>query len=104
MAFLPFFALLRRMQHYISMDNKIYFTRTNKDQEANEEEIKRFEKSALADFGRGNEVFIIEKLPKKFFHYATKVRIEKVDESDPSLSELSNSMLFQVFSTHSMYE
>lgn len=86
------------------MDNKIYFTRVNKEKAANEDEIKRFEKSAISDFSRGKEVYIIEKFPKKFFHLATKIRIEKVVDPVSSLSALSNSRLFRVVSANSMYE
>jgi len=98
-----FTALLRWMMHYISMSNRIYFTRANKEKEADEGEIKSFEKSALSDFKRGKEVYIIEKFPKKFFHLATKIRIEKVVGNVSSLSPLSNSRLFQVFSANSIY-
>lgn len=86
------------------MDNKVYFTRFNKEKEANEDEIRRFEKSALSDFGRGKEVYIIEKFPKKFFQLATKIRIEKVAETVASLSAISNTRLFKVISTCSIYE
>lgn len=99
-----FLALLRGSLYYISMDNKIYFTRINKEKGAGEDEIKRFEKSALSDLGRGKDVYIIEQFPKKFFCFATKIRLEKVAEPVSSLSELSNSRLFRVVSTHSMYE
>ena len=86
------------------MDNKIYFTRPNSTQEATEDEVKRFEKSALADFSRGKEVYIIEQFPRKFFGYATKIRLEKVIEPTIALSPVSNSFLYRVVSTHSMYE
>ena len=92
------------MPHYVDMDNKIYFTRLNKGKPATEDEIKRFEKSALSDLGRRKEVYIIEKFPKKFFYFATKIRLEKVVESVSSLSAVSNSRLFKVVSTHSIYE
>jgi len=85
------------------MDNRVFFTRPNKGKEASEEEIRRFEKSALSDFSQGKEVFIIEKFPKRFFHHATKIRLEKVTEPIPSLSALSNSRLFKVVSTYSLY-
>ncbi len=92
------------MEYYFSMDdNKIYFTRYNKELEATEDEIKRFEKSALSDFDRGKQVFIIEKFPKKFFNLATKIKLEKVEEPDSTLSELSNSRLFKVVSAFSIY-
>lgn len=102
------FPLLKGMQHYISMattsiDNKIYFTRFNKGKAASEEEIQLFEKSALSDFTRGKEVYIIEKFPKKFFSHATKIRLEKVDEPVSSLSALSNSRLFKVVSHYREY-
>lgn len=90
--------------HYICMNNRIYFTRPNKEKEANEDEIKSFEKSALSDFKRGKEVYIIEKFPKKFFHLATKIKIEKVVGRVSSLSPLSNSRLFRVLSANSIYE
>lgn len=86
------------------MDNKIYFTRFNKGKEANEDDIKRFEKSAISDLRRGKEVYIIEKFPKKFFQLATKIRIEKVIDPVSSLSAISNSRLFKVISTCSIYE
>lgn len=86
------------------MDNKIYFTRTKKDVVADEDEIFRFEKSALSDIGRGKDVYIIEQFPKKFFNYAAKIKLEKVTEQDITLSELSNSRLFRVTSRHSLYE
>lgn len=108
MAFGCFFALLRQTQHHISMNtvinNKIYFTRPNKDKEASEDDIKQFEKTAIADVNRGKEVYIIEKFPKKFFYMATKIRIEKAEENVASLSALSNSRLFRVFSNNSLYE
>lgn len=85
------------------MDNKIYLTRFNKGKEANEDEVKRFEKSALSAFARGKEVYIIEKFPKKFFQLATKIRIEKVVDNVSSLSALSNSRLFKVVLTGSIY-
>lgn len=104
-SFACFFALLKRMLQGIGMlDNKIYFTRPNKDEMAKEDEIKRFEKSALSDFSRGKEVYIIEKFPKNFFYFATKIRLEKVTEPVPSLSEASNSHLFKVVTTHNIYE
>jgi len=104
-----FFALLKGTLYCISMNktvlsNKVYFTRPNKDTEASEDEIKDFEKSAIANFSKGKEVFIIEKFPKKFFYFATKIRIEKVAENVSTLSVVSNSRLFKVFSTYSMYE
>ena len=86
------------------INNKIYFTRPNKDEEANEDDIKSFEKTAIADVNRGKEVFIIEKFPKKFFYMATKIRIEKVDEPVAALSDLANSRLFKVVSNNSLYE
>ncbi len=103
-AFGCFIALLRWMLHYIGMSDRIYFTRANKEKEADEDEIRSFEKSALSDFKRGKEVYIIEKFPKKFFHLATKIRIEKVVERVSSLSPLSNSRLFRVISANSIYE
>jgi|SRR3989338_5124414 len=102
-AFGCFTALLRWMMHYIGMNDKIYFTRANKEKEADEDEIKSFEKCALSDFKRGNEVYIIEKFPKKFFHLATKIKIEKVVENVSSLSPISNSRLFRVVSANSIY-
>lgn len=92
------------LAYYISMENAIYFTRPNKDVAASEDDVKRFEKSAIADFGRGKKVFIIEAFPKKFFFYATKIRLEKTTEPVAALSELSNSRLFKVVSTHSIYQ
>ena len=91
------------MPYYICMGNDIYFTRVNKGKEANEDEIRKFEKSALSDFGRGNKVFIIEKFPKKFFQLATRIKIEKVVEPVSSLSVLSNSRLFKVVSANIIY-
>lgn len=85
------------------MDNKIYFTRLNKDKAAGEDEIKRFEKSALSDLGRGKDLYIIEQFPKSFFYFASKVKLEKTVDAVSSLSELSNSRLFRVVTTHSMY-
>lgn len=92
------------MQYYIIMDNKIYFTRFNRGKEANEDEVKRFEKSAISDIGRGKQVYIIEKYPKKFFQLATRIRIEKVAETVASLSAISNARLFKVILTGSIYE
>ena len=86
------------------MPNEIYFTRYNKDQEATGDDIRRFEKSAISDMGRGKKVFIIEKFPKKFFQLATKIRIEKVEEKVSSLSVASNSRLFKVIRTGSILE
>lgn len=86
------------------LSNKIYLTRPNKDIEANEDDVKRFEKFALADFKMGKDVYIIEKFPKKFYYFATKIRIEKVVEPISSLSAVSNSRLFKVISTSSIYE
>jgi len=86
------------------MDNKIYFTRLNKEKGASEDEVKSFEKSAISDFRRGKEVYIIEKFPKKFFYYATQIRLEKVVDSVSSLSALSNSRLFKVVSTPNIHE
>ena len=86
------------------MDNKIYFTRANKNIAANEDEIKQFEKSTLSNFSKKKEVYIIERFPKKFYYYATKIRIEKVAKRDSFLSPLSNSRLFQVFPTQSIFE
>ncbi|MFH0954811.1 MAG: hypothetical protein V1777_01795 [Candidatus Micrarchaeota archaeon] len=86
------------------MDNKVYFTRTKKDEAADEDEIFRFEKSALSDIGRGKDVYIIEQFPRKFFNYAAKIKLEKVIEPVVTLSELSNSRLFHVTSRHSLYE
>ncbi len=85
------------------MDNKIYFTRHNKEKEANTDDIRRFEKSAIADICRGKEVFIIEKYPKKFFQLATRIRIEKAVETVASLSATSNARLFKVILTGSIY-
>lgn len=86
------------------MDNIVYHTRSNKDVAASEDDVKRFEKTALADFARGKKVYLIEAFPKKFFYYATKIRLEKVSEPVASLSELSNSQLFKVVSTHNIYQ
>ncbi|HIH33534.1 MAG TPA: hypothetical protein HA227_04780 [Candidatus Diapherotrites archaeon] len=85
------------------MRKDVYFTRTHKGKEANEDEVREFERSALSDFGRGNKVFIIEKFPKKFFQLATRIKLEKVDEPVSSLSALSNSRLFRVVSANSIY-
>lgn len=87
----------------VSIDNKVYFTRFNKGKEASEDEIQRFEKSALSDFSRGKEVYIIEKFPKKFFSYATRIRLEKVEEPVSTLSAVSNSRLFKVVSHYRNY-
>ncbi len=86
------------------MTNKVFFTRPNNEQEASEEEVIRFEKSALADVHRGRDVYIIEQFPRKFFGYATKIRLEKVIQPVATLSELSNSRLYRVVSTHNIYE
>ena len=86
------------------MGEKIYFTRPNKDQEANAEEVKSFEKSALSNFKRGNEVYIIEKFPRQFFQFSTKIKMEKITDPVPTLSPLSNSRLYRAVSTHSIYE
>ncbi|HLD58865.1 MAG TPA: hypothetical protein VI977_04470 [archaeon] len=86
------------------MNDRIYFTRANKEKAATPEEIRVFEKSALADFDKGKEVYIIEKFPKKFFYFATKIKIEKVEEPISTLSAASNSMLFKVVSANSLYE
>lgn len=80
----------------VNIGNKVYFTRFNEDKIASENEIHSFEKSALSDFTRGKEVYIIEKFPKKFFGYATKIKLEKVEESVSSLSAIANSRLFKV--------
>ncbi len=85
------------------MVNTVYFTRHNKEEEANADDIRRFEKSAISDIGRGKIVFIIEKYPKKFFQLATRIRIEKVVEKVASLSALSNSRLFKVILTGDIY-
>lgn len=102
--FSRFFRLLNEIAVLYSMDNKIYFTRTKKDEPADEEEIHRFEKSALSDIGRGHDVYIIELFPKRFFNYAIKIKLEKVTEIDSSQSEDANSRLFRVTSRHSLYE
>ncbi|MBU0635653.1 hypothetical protein KKE06_01375 [Candidatus Micrarchaeota archaeon] len=86
------------------MDNEVYLTRVNKNKAAGEDEIKRFEKSALSSANRGKKVFLIEQFPKQFWYFATKIRLEKVIEPVSSLSKLSNSRLFKVVSTNSMYE
>jgi len=85
------------------MGTRVYVTRPNKEKEADQDEIKKFEKSALSYFGRGNQVYIIEKFPKKFFQLATKIRIEKATEPVSSLSALSNSRLFKVILTNKFY-
>lgn len=81
------------------MDNRIYITRMNKDEQANSDDIRRFEKSAISEIGRGKKVFIIEKFPQKFFQLATRVRIEKTVEKVASLSAASNAKLFKVLLT-----
>lgn len=86
------------------MDNMIYFTRPNKEKEASEDEVKSFEKYATSDFNRGKEVYIIEKFPKRFFYFATKIRLKKVVDYVSSLSALSNSRLFKVIFTNNIYE
>ena len=86
------------------MINDVYFTRENKNIEANSEEVLKFERSAVLDFGRGNRVFIIEKFPKKFFQFATRIKLEKVIEPLSTLSPLSNSRLFKVVSANSIME
>ncbi|MDO8625769.1 MAG: hypothetical protein Q7R47_06815 [Candidatus Diapherotrites archaeon] len=86
------------------MDNKIYVTRENKERVATEDEIKRFEKSALADFAKGKDVYLIEAFPNKFFGYATKIRLERVMIGISTLSDESNSHLFKVVATGSIYE
>ncbi len=86
------------------MDNKIYLTRRNEELVATEDDIKLFEKSALFEFAKGNDVYIIEKFPIKFFGHATKIRLQKVSVPVSSLSEESNSRLFKVVSAHSIYE
>lgn len=85
------------------MDNKVYLTRNNKNREADGDDIKRFEKTAIADINRGREVYLIEKYPKKFFQLATRIRIEKVAEIVASLPAISNARLFKVFLTNSIY-
>lgn len=85
------------------MGNRIYITRPNKEKEANQEEIKQVEKSAISYFNRGNQVYIIEKFPKKFFQLAAKIRIEKVIEPVSSLSKLSNSRLFKISLANNNY-
>jgi len=90
--------------HHYCMFNDIYFTREKKNQEASVEEIQKFERSAIMDFGRGNRVYIIEKFPKKFYQLATRIKLEKVMEPVATLSELSNSRLFKVVSANSLYE
>ncbi len=85
------------------MGSRIYITRPNKAKEANQDEIKQFEKTALSYAGRGNQVYLIERFPKKFFQFATKIKIEKVIEPISSLSALSNSRLFKVVLTHNTY-
>ena len=92
-----FVCLINLNGPYYIVDNKIYFTRQNKEEEATEENIRHFEKSAISDVQRGKEVFIIEKFPKKFFQLATRIRIEKVVENIPSLSVKSNTRLFKIF-------
>ena len=86
------------------MITDIYFTRENKNKEASAEEIRKFERSAISDFGRGNRVFIIEKFPKKFYQLSTRLKLEKVMEPVSTLSGLSNSRLFKVVSANSIYE
>ncbi len=82
----------------------MYCTRQNKGVEATEDDIRRFEKSAIANIGQGKEVYLIEKYPKRFFHRATRIRIEKVAEKVASLSKGSNARLFKVFLTGNIYE
>ena len=90
--------------HYFIMDNNIYFTRPNKEKEASESEIKSLEKFRMSYLNRGKEVYIIEKFPKRFFYFATKIKLEKVAEPVSSLSALSNSRLFKVILTNNVYE
>ena len=86
-----------------SISNKIYLKRPNDENEANEDDIRQLERSAIAGFNMGKEVYIIEKFPKKIFYFATKIRIEKVVDRVKSLSALSNSRLFKVVPSHSVY-
>lgn len=86
------------------MINDIYFTRENKNTEANAEEVQKFERSALLDFGRGNRVFLIEKFPKRFYQLATRIKLEKVNEPVLTLSALSNSRLFKIVTANSIYD
>jgi len=86
------------------LDNRVYYTRPNKEKAATEDEIIRFEKFVLADIHRGKQFFIIEEFPIKFFGYATKIRLQKVMEPVGTLSEESNGRLYKVVSTSSIYE
>ncbi|MBI4053225.1 MAG: hypothetical protein HY394_04260 [Candidatus Diapherotrites archaeon] len=83
--------------------NRIYLKRPNDEKEASEDDIRQLERSAIAGFNMGKEVYIIEKFPKKFFYFATKIRIEKVADRVASLSAVSNSRLFRVVPSHSVY-
>lgn len=86
------------------MDNKIYLTRPNKENAATEDEVKGIEKSALSEFSRKKDVYIVEKFPIRFFQYATKIKIEKVSEPDATLSELANTQLFKITTTNNIFE
>jgi hypothetical protein len=85
------------------MIEDIYFTRENKNKEASAEEVGKFERSAISDFGRGNRVFIIEKFPKKFYQFAALIKLEKAIEPVSTLSALSNSRLFKVVLANRIY-
>lgn len=99
-----FLALLSWLLYYFSMDNAVYCTRLHEDKAADQDEIKRFEKTALSNFNRGKKVFLIEQFPKQFWYFATKIRLEKVEQPVATLSAVSNSRLFKVISTNSIYE
>jgi hypothetical protein len=85
------------------MDNKVYLTRANKEKVATEDEVKQFEKSAIAQLSKGKDVYLIEAFPNKFFGYATRIRLEKEVVSVSTLTETANTQLFKVVATGNIY-
>ena len=65
---------------------------------------KNISKALITIYDKPAISYIIEKFPKRFFYFATQIRIEKVVSSVSSLSRLSNSRLFKVISKNSIHE
>jgi len=83
--------------------NKVYLTRPNKEKAASEDEIRQLERSANSYFNMGKEVYIVEKFPKNFFYFATKIRLQKVVDRVKSMPAISNAMLFRIVPSNSMH-
>ncbi len=86
------------------MTETVYLSRPNREKEASGDDILQFENSALSLLRRGKDVYTIEAFPKRFFHYVSRIRLEKVDRVLPDLSALENAQLFKVVFSGSMYE